>query len=496
METLLSSRYIFILFALVGLLLGVGFVYPALWWAGLIGVASFITLSVRTSTKRAALGGVLAWTIKSMLVLLWFFTTEPFAWLPAQYSEPAWSTILIFWAYVSLLLGLAGGLVSVGSKQLWQNFRPQIFWAAFPFLWVAGEVLGSLLFSIGTYGEGGSVGVAFSFGYAGYLLAEHGLIAPLAQLGGVYLLSFVSALLACGLWYFATESTLRFRRSAVVGGLLIIIFLAEVSLGENTSLSQESITVAVVETEFTSLMMRDETWAEYRTSVLSRAVKAALEKNPDYLVLPEDARFTPGGGSVATMYDRFRLLYGDSDTVLLDSRAVLVGDGGTVLRAYIFDGLAKQAWSTDKQTLVPAGEYVPYVTKLVTTLLANSLTESLDNNLVYRRGPQASQAQFPAHVPAVLFCFESANPLAVFKLTRERTVPFIAHPISHAMFSAPTQLWWQLDTMLRVQAVFNQVPIVSAGNEAASTLYQIDGSLVRPEIIATGERWQVGLFRW
>ncbi len=83
--------------------------------------------------------------------------------------------------------------------------------------------------------------------------------------------------------------------------------------------------------------------------------------------------------------------------------------------------------------------------------------------------------------------------MGVRSLMNEReSVPFIAHPVSHIWFHQPRSFWSQLDTALRVQAIWNQVYIASAGNHAPSKLFTPQGKIVMPQKIASGEFWEVG----
>jgi hypothetical protein len=45
--------------------------------------------------------------------------------------------------------------------------------------------------------------------------------------------------------------------------------------------------------------------------------------------------------------------------------------------------------------------------------------------------------------------------------------------------------------MLRVQAVWNQQYIISAGNMMSGKMYTPNGAIVVPTTIATGDNWQV-----
>jgi hypothetical protein len=79
-------------------------------------------------------------------------------------------------------------------------------------------------------------------------------------------------------------------------------------------------------------------------------------------------------------------------------------------------------------------------------------------------------------------------------IMKERgSVPFIAHPVSHAWFTEPFALWNQLETMLQVQAVWNQSYIVSSGNQVRGYAVTPTGAIVYPKQVQSGDNWSLGI---
>lgn len=484
------------MYILSGLLLGVGFVIPTLWPLCIFGVLVFLeAVDISPKLTLVVSGGGVAWTVKSVLAISWFVSAGPFPWLPAEVASATTVVIVLYTLYVGVVLGLSGGGVAYLLKRYVLSRRPIFLLCLTPVLWVVGEVAGSFLFSLFTYGPGGSVGVTFSFGHLGYLLAAHPLAYYTSAFGGVYALSLEAAFMGVAL--FVTMRTLTFVRQIGLAILCVgVVYSTALLPIPGGDMPEQDLSMAIIETEFSAEMMRGEQWAVYRSDRLTEAVRAALVYSPNYIVLPEDARLRPLVPSLTGAMDAFLLTYGDVDTVLIDSRAVPIGREEKTLRSYLYDSRGGQVYAVDKQVLVPAGEYVPYAVSSLLRVAAPTAATAYQEALTYRKGPFTSQAAFPAHIPAVLFCFESADPLAVYRLTSERPVPFVVHPISHALFTEPTVLWSELRAMLRVQARFGQVPIMSAANEAESAVYLPEGDVVVPEVVASGEGWRVRLFRW
>jgi len=120
----------------------------------------------------------------------------------------------------------------------------------------------------------------------------------------------------------------------------------------------------------------------------------------------------------------------------------------------------------------------------------SEVVDAVAGTLDYTVGNDTSQADFDSRSPGVLFCFESVSPWGVRQIMQERgNVPFIAHPISHAWFNEPHILWQQLDSMLRVQAIWNQQYIVSVGNQTSGQVYTPTGTIVTPTLVTNGSGW-------
>jgi len=144
-----------------------------------------------------------------------------------------------------------------------------------------------------------------------------------------------------------------------------------------------------------------------------------------------------------------------------------------------------------KQYLTPQGEYLPWLTEQVLELTGN--TAALNNPHLgnYIRGPRVAIEN--SDISAVLFCFEAINPIAIRTLLKQypEKPPFIAHPIAHGWFHSNVLYQHQLDTMLRIQAVWNQVTIISAGNMTTGKVYLPNGRLYSPPHVAKGDRWSI-----
>lgn len=494
----MNTRLVTLVFySISGVCLGIGFVLPILSALGVIGVGFFAAAVARTTSwQQASLGGLLAGVVKSLFATLCLWSTYPILFVKLSLGLPQLSAIGLYWLLFSLFLGVGGIFVAV----LWYIARKylSLWWGAvvFSVLWVCGEVVGSLAFSVGTYGEGGSINTAFSFGYLGYLLGNHQWIILLAQWGGVYILSFCGALLGYVGWMYKERFNARQYWIGIGGLVLLGTATGFLAVPSSVIEDEEGKSVAIIDTTFGNDFFARTDQDSYKYTQVNEAVTAALELGTDYILLPEDSRFTNSKISTEGAYRLFRFQNSDTETVVIDTGRAELSSGEMVLRATIYDGVGKKGLAVDKQFLVPQGEFMPYLVDVSLRLFGQrEMASGMYKKLLYRPGPEKSQAQLPAYIPRILFCFESTDPRGVRKLIQEREVPFVAHPMSHAWFHQSQLLWQQQDTMLKIQALWSDVSIVSAGNMVTGSLYTKSGTKKEAEEVAMGESWRVSVVR-
>jgi apolipoprotein N-acyltransferase len=477
-----------------GLLLGAGFVWPVFWWLGLVGVTRLIYLAIHEpSWRRVLIGSLLAWTSKSALSLSWFWSVFPIAWLTVGSDWLQLLLILVWWLTAALWLG-AGGVMFGSAVKLLQLYVPAAWlYAGLPLLWLAAELFGSLVFSIVTIGSGGSVTTAFSFGYIGYLLVGHDWLVQVAQWGGVYALGLLLVSLSSLTIWLIVKRQVAIRYVALSLGLLVCTSLIPWPHNELTG-QTNTHTVVIIDTTFTPQDLADADSAAMRQAAQEAAMQAALVLEPDYVLLPEDARYFNQVQAPRLTQAQFKFRTNNPEVVIVDSGRVTV-DERVVLQSFVYNGASHTVNQSQKRYLVPQGEFMPSLYEAGLKLFGHSeVIDAIADTLDYTVGTDTSQADFASSSPGVLFCFESVSPWGVRAIMQERgNVPFIAHPISHAWFNEPHILWQQLDSMLRVQAIWNQQYIVSAGNHVRGYAVTPAGTIVYPQSVASGDNWHVGV---
>lgn len=482
----------------VGILLGLPFVFPSVWWVALIGVGGFLLLLQKTQSATSVyLGAWFAWTLKYLIVLSWFWSVYPIDWLSIDVGKLQLVFIGLSWIICGVSLGIGGVVFAcmyMRARRICAR-TPILLYVLLPLAWVVAEVIGSYAFSIASIGPGGAITSAFSFGYSGYLLAQHELLSPLARIAGVYGLTVLFFLGGYAVFRFYESDISQPKRQLVYICILVFFASSYVSFLSYPVPEGETYTVATIDTRFSPAARTSEEGREIVNEYLYEAVEVALAEGVEYILLPEDSRLFDQTLPVSTNKATFRNRFPESTTVLLDSGRFEQNGENAVLQAFIYDGVENSVKRVQKRYLVPQGEFLSSFPSLILRLFGfGEVIDTVEESISFRVGPYTDQSELGAEIPGVLFCFESVDPLGVRTILAEKPdVPFIAHPVSHAWFHEPESLWPQLHMMLQVQAVWNQVYIVSAGNDVSGAVYAPNGTRSEPVMIDETAEWSVNI---
>ena len=486
----------------IGSMLGIGFVYPMFWWLVIFGIILFLHTTLNTKKIQQAIGGgFVAWSIKSLFAISFFWNALPLEWLNISNWWQEFGLVLFGWLWSGFSLGVGGALVAgilfCINKYRW--FSNIFLIIPISFSWLLGEYFSSLFYSVTTSGPGSFIQGYFSFGYVGYLLGITKLGLFFASLGGVYLLTLLLVSFCAGLLSLSDKKNFK-SMIFLLGVFLVALFSANIIFPNDLN-HEKKVVVNVINTSFGPRSLDSLEALNFRKTALSQAVEASLKLNPDYLLLPEDSRFLISlypSASLNQSLTKFKFQHSDSKTMLIDSMRIELSKNQAVVRAELFSGQYNvPTYYFDKQYLVPSGEYIPYI--FILLLKITGFSELLSTQEVvgnYQPGPLLQSDKVGDNIPGILFCFESIRPGGVRFLKKNKSIPFVAHPISHASFHNPKILWQQLDVMLQIQARFQGIPIVSAGNMVSGKLYLPNGQIDNGRLVANGAGWNIIRFEF
>lgn len=472
-----------------GLGLGLAQAVPWLWPLAPIGVALALRGVGQAQSWRAiVIAGWWIGTLKCLGGYAWIWSAYPLTWLHLDNAALQFFLVGCYWVTAAVFMGAGLILPLVAAYRLWA--RPYWFMLLVPLAWLGGEVLGSFIVSLWLLGPGGYPHIYIGHGYAGLPWAQLELAFPLMAFGGMYGLTY-------GVVFVGTVlARLSDRRSAATTGLglFVIIMMVLWVACPRPQPDAGAAGVIAVETDFTVQSQQSPQGQAWKSREVEVAVRQALQADdlPDLILLPEDSRFTSQFANEQQALDHLKLLAPTAKTVVVDSARTDIGNGQVVLRAYYYDLGAGRVYVTDKQFLVPQGEYLSYAFRFLLRLIGQgALLPAIDQNQNYVPGPLVGYEGFPADVPPILFCSESSLVTGVRQTRLKRASSLILHPISHARFHESAVLTYQLDSLLQTQAVWSSVTIVSATNMSTSRRYGPDGHIKIGEVIAETDNWRL-----
>lgn len=478
-----------------GTCLALAQIHPWLWWISLLGVALFLSASWQSKSWRQALiGGWLAGTLKCLGGFAWIWSAYPLVWLGIDNLLGQFLLVALYWISTAVFMGVGMILPASLAYRYRQHFGSLLFF--FPIVWLGGEVLGSFFVSLWLLGPGGFPNIYIGHGYAGLPLAQLMLLYPVMAVAGLYGLTYIAALLG---FLLAWATRRRYAMGVLITALVALLVLYLVYPPSERQSSQ--LRVVVVETAFTAVSQQTPTGRALKMREAWQAVATALQPDgrgtyPDIILLPEDTRLTDRFDQPEQTLAYLQQLAPAAATVVVDSARATLEDGRVVLRAFYYDLGASHIYMTDKQFLVPQGEYVTYPFRFLLRITGQrEALAQIDRDQNYVPGPLTDRHSLSPNLPPILFCSESSSSWGVWQATRQGRSSLVLHPVSHARFHGSEMLSYQLSSLLRIQSIWHDVTIVTATNMSASRLYRTSNSY-QGRTLEEATYWKLVEYTW
>lgn len=479
-----NTKKIILVFA--GLLLGVSFSYPDIWFVGfgaLIPLLYF--LNQKQESFRAAFFD--SWMFGFVflgVVFGWMWDTLPLSWVGIE--SPLWGASFVFlgWFLMTAVLSFFIGLWGLAARFSF-NHTP---WAllGIPLLWVIFEYVRMWGFSLLTLGPESLVGPYFSFGFLGYLLSENVFLLSFAGVGGVgvYMLSFFVAAVNVVLYgvFFRYGARSFPVKCAVVVGIFALLVLhtpykAEIS---GRTGGTEIHKAALVTTRFPTSVSLTKEHAHERTDAFKDIVHSigASTHNPDIIIFPEGARFLGSLFRSGELVPFFKNALGGKETLIMDSNRVTSRSSEAKSAIFYYNTKEENLVRSEKVLLAPQGEYIPYYLEFVLRILGREdIVRGLEKNRAYAQGEHVRVGEYGNTKVGGLSCSEIVSPSLYDDIT-DKGADILVSLASHASFNSSRALYNQVLAMAKVHAVKNDRPFVQVSNFASSFIIDRNGVLL------------------
>jgi apolipoprotein N-acyltransferase len=315
----------------------------------------------------------------------------------------------------------------------------------------------------------------------------------LANIAGVYGLSYVASLFGVLAFLFLVKKLYK----KMPYNVAIAVLCTAIIIAPGLSTSDQKIDKEVISLEayFDREFLAQENARALKNAEVKEAIALALKQDPDVIVTPEDVRWSDSFETTADLFAWVKEQTSSRDVVIIDTGPAVDARGENVIRAYMYDLSTESIYFFDKKFLVPQGEFLSYIHELGLSLLTSKeQMETIHETVRFKAGVIDDSELVPQHLPGILFCFETMVPYGVKKAASYRDPDLIVHPISHAWFTDPSSLEYQLNSMLKVHAVWNNIPIVTSGSMTDSKMYLPSGEVGEGEVIKTAPHWTLKRF--
>lgn len=469
-----------ILAIISGLIIWLSFNFHFLWVFAIIAILPLLYVHYNLNLKawQDVLVGSIAGTIMAAGVMSWHWELLPVDWAGITNQSHGIILILYVWGLSSVMGGLIG-LWSLGIHYLKRNT-----WFDFlliPALWVIAEFIRSIAISILWSGDGGLIGPHWTIAFQGYTLASSKLFLPLASIGGVYLLSFVVIFINVVIYAIlnAVISKSNWKRHWKPITILIIIAIVVAVPFYSRGVDQK-VKVGVVNTYLDSFSRLTE--QEFLENLeIKKALLQTVKnsgQNPDIVIYPEDSRVLTdlqASGDQLFLKD----IFGNKEVLIVDSTRLSDNpDEAAKLQFLYLNTLTGKLINSDKQFLVPHGEYLPYLSdKLLKLSGLSKWADGFRASRISNKGKDIKTVSFQDFRLGASACSEAMS-VSLNRNMVDLGTAFLINAASHSLFNGSEILYAQTINISKVRAVENNRYFVQASNFVPSFILDNKGNMI------------------
>jgi len=462
-----KDNLIFLLPVLSGILLILA--YPPynieiLIWIALIPLLYFIK---SVSPKKALIGGMITGFIFLGKLFDWVFATIPFDWLGINIEKnlvSAFILLIIFWIIQTLFLSLFFGVFSWAIKKITQPANFKLLFII-PFLWIILEYLRTWAFTVLWIGKETFFGPHWTFGNLAYVLHNNSLLIQIADIVGIYGISFLIVLINAILFF------LLLKKKSILFIILVLIILSWIGYGLCVSNyeANETRRIALIQTNFLS----GSEFNPYQKQEVFDAVLKLFQsqENPDLIIAPE------GFGIISLVKDKELTKYLLKDfyqpgQIFIENEKIVDENGKVKSRLFYYD-LEKESPVAfhDKMLLIPNGEFMPYLTKALLSFDAGN------QKRLTQRGEKYTPAFTSKGIIGGTICSSIISPNLQRQMAK-KGAEFLVVVSSDAPFHGSKALLSQNLAMSKLRAVENRRYFAQATNMGYSFLLDPKGKIV------------------
>ena len=408
-------------------------------------------------SPRGALGdGWLAGTVFFVVLLRWLdFTFENYSSIPWPVT---WLPITALAAYCGLYLGVVASVIALLRPRLGAGWAL----ATAPVLWVAGEWIRGWLMG------------GFPWGLLGYSQHSALPVIQIAELGGVYAVSFLLVAVNAAIAGLCVLGPRRAMPGALAAAALLVLSLG---FGWRTlarefgpeARASRSIQISVIQPVIEQEQKWDPAHQAEILGVYERLTRQAAQSRPAAVFWPETAAPIFLRGDPVLLSRLVALVRETGVPILVGSVDRLPGPNGKFLNSAFLLGDQGITGKYDKIQLVPFGEYIPLAGVIG---FIRQWAEFISD---FAPGSTQTVFRLDGASFGTVICYEVIF-ADLFRGFAGGGASFMANITNDAWFGRTSGPWQHLGT-LPLRAVENRIAIARAANTGVSALIAPDGGV-------------------
>lgn len=474
-------------------------------WIALIPLFLFIA-SKKTSLKKAFIGGTLTGILFFGKIFDWLFSTYPFEWLSPILGKIGKETVFVFiflivlhiiqTVFLSLFLGAFCFIAKKVAKLSFTTFWSLII---IPALWIILEYLRAWGFGILYLGKETFFGPHWTFGNLAYTLSNKLALIQIADISGIYGISFLIVLINIIFFSLLKNSEKLIYRKQTISHkniiVLFILFSLIITLWAGYGIYKLNLEekgdqrkIALLQTNFLSGSGLNPYSGEsiFKTVLNLFRSQESKKENPDIIIAPEGF----GIVSLTTDIEITKYLLRDfwqPGQIYLENQKIIIdsppnqnfSEGGEseeiISRLFYYDLEREEPIAFyDKMLLVPNGEFLPYLTKIFLNIYSFDIGYG---QRFYKKGEKIRVAQTPKANIGGSICSSIVSPSLQRQMTKKGAEVLIVVS-SDAPFHGAKTLLAQNLAMSKLRAIENRRYFAQATNMGYSFLLNSKGRII------------------
>ncbi|MEI6581928.1 MAG: nitrilase-related carbon-nitrogen hydrolase [bacterium] len=452
-----------------GVLLGIPYLHYQTSWLVFFSLLPILALiqhlrNQKASSRRIITSILLVGAIDMSIVFVWVYQLN----IIDLVQDTVTRSIFIQLTLVLMVLFFASGFLIFGYlvSRLKISLDSKKSFLLLPAIWVVGEFMRSVIFSILSLGDGGSIGMHWNFGALGLAGSATPLV-YLSRLTGLFGLSFAVALINISIFQLLRKKFIK----------LSIIVIASITIATLVAYYAYRAPSGTADLKVGLVHLSPKDYGGDFQDILLKSISDNGGGKLDAVIFPEYSSYFEENRLAEKDRQIAKLLLKNSSSRIITTRSIATEK--TKINAIVeLNSDGQQVSAQGKTFLVPGGEYVPYLYKGI--LLASGNYKLLASHEGEKTIIQSKKPIEPITINGISYGVLACSGIIAPEYYRELTnrgAEVLVNAASLSTMGLGEEFFDQAKQMARFQAVANARTLVQSARGKQSYIMTQDGAI-------------------